>query len=100
MSLIKFLSSKTFLKQLGLAVVAIVVLSFILLKWLNISTNHGDFHTVPNLTGKSISVAQIELEQNNLELDAQLFFSKYSQFSTINNLINDNTNQILNQFQL
>ena len=68
MSLIKFLSSKTFLKQLGLAVVAIVVLSFILLKWLNISTNHGDFQTVPNLTGKSISVAQIELEQNNLEL--------------------------------
>ena len=63
MSLIKFLSSKTFLKQLGLAVVAIVVLSFILLKWLNISTNHGDFHTVPNLTGKSISVAPNTFEK-------------------------------------
>ena len=86
MSLIKFLSSKTFLKQLGLAVVAIVVLSFILLKWLNISTNHGDFQTVPNLTGKSISVAQIELEQNNLELkiqDSANFNPKYARFSVI-----------------
>ena len=86
MSLIKFLSSKTFFKQLGLAVVAIVVLSFILLKWLNISTNHGDFETVPNLTGKSISVAQIELEQNNLELkiqDSANYNPKYPRFSVI-----------------
>lgn len=86
MSLIKFLSSKTFFKQLGLAVIAIIVLSFILLKWLNISTKHGDFQTVPNLTGKSISVAQIELEQNNLELkiqDSANFNPKYARFSVI-----------------
>ena len=64
MSIIKFLSSKTFLKQILLAIVAIVVLSFIMLKWLNISTNHGEFETVPDLTGKSISVAQIALKEN------------------------------------
>ena len=54
MSLIKFLTSKTFFKQILLAVVALVVLCFILLKWLNITTNHGEFETVPDLTGKSI----------------------------------------------
>ncbi len=86
MSLIKFLSSKTFLKQIILAVVAFVVLSFILLKWLNISTNHGEFETVPNLTGKSINVAQIELEQNNLVIkiqDSANYNPKYPKFSVI-----------------
>jgi len=86
MSLIKFLSSKTFLKQIILAVVALAVLCFILLKWLNISTNHGNFETVPNLTGKSISVAQIELEQNNLVLkiqDSANYNPKYPKFSVI-----------------
>ena len=42
MSLIKFLTSKTFFKQLVLAVVAIIVLVFFALKWLKFSTNHGD----------------------------------------------------------
>ena len=50
MSIIKFLASKTFLKQLALAIVAIVF-CFIMLKWLNVSTNHGEFETVPDLTG-------------------------------------------------
>jgi len=86
MSLIKFITSKTFLKQVVLAVVATVVLCFILLKWLNISTNHGDFETVPNLKGKSMDVAKIELEQNNLELkiqDSANFNPKYPRFSVI-----------------
>ena len=60
MSLVKFLTSKTFLKQILLAIVALVVLSFLVLKWLKISTNHGDFETVPELKGKSISVAKLE----------------------------------------
>ncbi len=86
MSLIKFLTSKTFFKQILLAAVALVVLSFILLKWLNIETNHGKFETVPNLTGKSISVAQIELEQNHLVMqiqDSANFNPKYPKFSVI-----------------
>jgi len=71
MSIIKFLTSKTFLKQVALAAVALVVLCFIMLKWLSVSTNHGDFETVPDLTGKSIEVAQIELEENNLVMQIQ-----------------------------
>ncbi len=86
MSLIKFLISKTFFKQVLLAVVALVVLCFILLKWLNVATNHGEFETVPNLTGKSISVAKIELEQNHLVMqiqDSANFNPKYPKFSVI-----------------
>ena len=86
MSLIKFITSKIFFKQVLLGVVATVVLCFILLKWLHISTNHGDFETVPNLKGKSMDVAKIELEHNNLELkiqDSANFNPKYPRYSVI-----------------
>jgi len=86
MSLIKFLSSKTFLYQILLAIAALVVLSFILLKWLNVSTNHGKFETVPDLTGKSLSIAKMELEKNNLVLqiqDSANYNPKYPKFAVI-----------------
>ncbi|WNH07998.1 PASTA domain-containing protein [Thalassobellus suaedae] len=86
MSIIKFFASKTFLKQILLAVVGLVVICFIALKWLNVSTNHGDFETVPNLTGKSISVAKIELNENNLVMqiqDSANFNPDYPKFSVI-----------------
>lgn len=86
MSLIGFLKSKVFLKQLVLALIAIVVIVFITLKWLNISTNHGEFETVPDLKGKSIKVAKIELDENNLAmeiLDSSNFNPDYPKFSVI-----------------
>ncbi|GAL64486.1 MULTISPECIES: PASTA domain-containing protein [Algibacter] len=86
MSIIKFLVSKTFFKQLALAIVAIVVLCFIMLKWLNVSTNHGEFETVPDLKGKSINVAEIELGENNLVMqiqDSANFNPNYPKFSVI-----------------
>jgi len=86
MSLIKFLTSKTFLKQIILAVLALIVLCFIILKWLNITTNHGEFETVPDLTGKSIDVAQIELKENNLVMqiqDSANYNPDYPKFSVI-----------------
>jgi len=86
MSIVKFLSSKTFLVQLGLAIIAIIVLSFLVLRWLSYTTNHGDFEIVPNLKGKSIGVAQIELDENNLVMqiqDSANFNPKYPKFSVI-----------------
>lgn len=71
MSIIKFIISKAFLKQIAIAVVAIVVLCFVILKWLNVSTNHGSFETVPDLKGKSIDVARIELTDNKLVMEIQ-----------------------------
>lgn len=86
MSIIKFLTSKIFLKQLLLAIVAVVVLCFIMLKWLNMTTNHGDFETVPELKGKSIDVARVALEDNNLVMkiqDSANYNPDYPKFSVI-----------------
>lgn len=86
MSIIKFLTSKVFFKQLALAVLATVVICFIMLKWLNITTNHGDFETVPDLKGKSIDVAKMELEDNNLVMqiqDSANFNPNYPKYSVI-----------------
>jgi len=86
MSIIKFLKSKEFFKQILLAVVALFVFCFIMLKWLNMTTNHGDFETVPDLKGKSIDVAKIELEENNLVMqiqDSANYNPNYPKFSVI-----------------
>jgi beta-lactam-binding protein with PASTA domain len=71
MSLLKFLTSKIFLKQIGLAVVALIVLCFLLLQWLKVDTNHGEFIQVPELQGKTLNVAEITLKDNNLQLEIQ-----------------------------
>ncbi len=86
MSILKFLTSKTFLKQILLAILALVVLCFIILRWLKSTTNHGEFETVPELKGKSISVAKLELEENSLVMqiqDSSNFNPNYPKFSVI-----------------
>ena len=86
MGFIKFLFSKIFLKQIVLALIAIVVICFLMLQWLKSSTNHGDFETVPDLTGKSVNVAELELKDNNLVIqiqDSANFNPDYPKFSVI-----------------
>jgi len=86
MSIIKFLTSKVFLKQILLSIVALIVLCFLILKWLNASTNHGEFETVPDLTGKSINIAELELNEKNLVMqiqDSANFNPDYPKFSVI-----------------
>jgi len=86
MSLRKFLTSKVFLKQLILAVVALVVLCFLILKWLDYRTNHGSFVTVPDLAGKAIETVEIELKDNDLTMEIQdsaNYNPKYPKYSVI-----------------
>ena len=71
MSLLKFLYSKTFFKQLVLAIVALIVLCFFLLRWLDSTTNHGEFIVVPDLKGKSLETVDIELKDKNLVMEVQ-----------------------------
>ena len=54
MSLIQFLKSKTFFKQLGLAIVALLVIVFLTMQWLKSTTNHGEFIEVPDLKGENL----------------------------------------------
>ncbi|MGC6429989.1 MAG: PASTA domain-containing protein [Jejuia sp.] len=86
MSFFKFLISKSFFKQLALAIVVLLVLCFLMLRWLKSTTNHGEFETVPDLKGKSISVAQMELEENSLVMqiqDSANFNPDYPKFAVI-----------------
>jgi len=57
---------KVILKQLGIAVVIIIILVFLITKWLNVSTNHGEFKTVPDLAKLSFEDAKAKLEENEL----------------------------------
>ena len=86
MSLIKFLTSKVFFKQIALAVVAVVVFCFLILKWLDVTTNNGEFITVPDLKGKSVETVRIELEDNDLVMEIQdsaNYNPKYPKYSVI-----------------
>lgn len=86
MSLIKFLTSKVFLKQIVLAVVAIIVLVFFALRYLKYSTNHGDFVEVPELKGKTLEVVQIEIDDNDLRMvvqDSANYNPNYPKYSVI-----------------
>ena len=86
MSLFKFVFSKTFLIQLALALVAAVLICFLLLKWLNVTTNHSEFVVVPQVTEMSFEEAQAKLEEADLNieiLDTANFNPKYPPFAVI-----------------
>ena len=71
MNFIKFLFSKSFVKQLIYALIVLVFFVFSSLKWLKSYTNHGSFVSVPNLTGKSYQVAHTLLQENTLRSEVQ-----------------------------
>lgn len=86
MSIVKFLTSKEFFKQLAIAVVAVLILVFLVLKWLKITTNHGDFVEVPVLKGKTLDVVQIELDDKDLVMvvqDSANYNPNYPRYSVI-----------------
>ena len=86
MSLIKFLISKVFFRQIALAVIAVFVICFMMFKWLNIITNHNEFIVVPDLKGKSLETVKIELRDHKLDFklqDSANFNPKYPRFSII-----------------
>lgn len=67
MTLKEFLKSKIFFKQLAIAVVILIALVFIILQWLNFSTNHGEKIPVPDLSKMTVEKAAETLEELDLE---------------------------------
>lgn len=67
MTLKEFLKSKIFFKQLAIAVVILIALVFIILQWLNFSTNHGEKIPVPDLSRMTVEKAAETLEELDLE---------------------------------
>jgi eukaryotic-like serine/threonine-protein kinase len=70
MSVGKFLFSLTFLKQVLIAIVIIVVSLFLFTYWLGFTTNHGQEIIVPNLSKMTLEQAEDKL--NALDLDYEL----------------------------
>lgn len=69
MSFFKFITSKTFFIQIGLAIVALFVIGFLVLQWLKITTNHGEFVVVPDLSQKSLRLAKEQAENKLLRIE-------------------------------
>jgi len=77
MSLLKFLFSRIFIKQLALGIVFVLVM-FLLLKFvLSAYTNHGDSVPVPDLKGMTLNEAGDLLESNDLSF--QVIDSVYNE---------------------
>src|SRR6056297_4287412 len=81
-----FLKSKTFLIQLGLALVVTVVLVFVTLSWLKSTTNHGEFVEVPDFAKLSVMEMRQSVEDAGLRyevLDSANFNPDFPRFSII-----------------
>jgi beta-lactam-binding protein with PASTA domain len=84
MTFFQFVFSKAFLKQLLLAIVALLILAFLILWWLRISTNHNETIEVPNLA--KLSLDKVEEKLNEMDLRYEILdsanynpdFPKYS----------------------
>lgn len=86
MSLRKFLTSKTFFIQLAIAIGIIIVLVFVMMKWLSFTTNHGEEITVPDLSKLSVEVAEEKLNALDLEyvlLDTTEYQKDFPKFSVV-----------------
>ncbi|MEM0518311.1 MULTISPECIES: PASTA domain-containing protein [Aequorivita] len=86
MTFIQFVFSKAFLKQLLLAIVALLVLGFLTLWWLRMSTNHNETIEVPNLAKLSLDKVEEKLDEMDLRyeiLDSANYNPEYPKYSVI-----------------
>lgn len=86
MSLVQFVFSKKFLVQLAIAGVLAIGFFFVISKWLNVTTNHGQKIEVPNLSKLSLDEVETTLDELNLAyviLDSASFNPNYPKKSVI-----------------
>lgn len=86
MTFFGFIFTKTFLKQLLIAFVAIIVISMLILWWLRFSTNHNEKIEVPNLSKMSLDKVEEVLDDMDLRyeiLDSANYNPDYPRFSVI-----------------
>lgn len=82
----RFLKSRTFFIQLGLALLVIVFLVFVVLQWLSSTTNHSEFVEVPDFSKMSVMEMRKAVEEADLRyevLDSANFNPDYPRFSII-----------------
>ncbi len=89
MTFFRYLLTKAFLKQLLYAVLAIIVLSFLMLWWLRSTTNHNQRIEVPNLAKLSLDKVEEQLDELDLRyeiLDSANYNPDYPRFTVIEQL--------------
>jgi len=69
MNLLKFLFSKTFLKQIVLAIFVTIALVIGLFFWLNYYTSQDDYITVPDLSKLNMDIVEKKLDGMNLNYE-------------------------------
>ncbi|WP_281540852.1 PASTA domain-containing protein [Maribacter aestuarii] len=83
---LNFLRSKTFLIQIGLALIVTILLVFGVLQWLKSTTNHGEFVEVPDFSKLSVMEMRKSVEEAGLRyevLDSANYNPEYPRFSII-----------------
>ncbi|MGD1947216.1 MAG: PASTA domain-containing protein [Croceivirga sp.] len=83
---LNFLRSKTFLIQLVLAIVVLIVICFMTLRWLKRTTNHGEFVEVPDFSKMSVMDMRRTAEEARLRyevLDSTDFNPEFPRFSIL-----------------
>ena len=86
MNFIRFLFSRSFLKQIIFSLIVVLLASLITLKWLKSYTNHGAYVEVPNLLGLSATAADIALKKFDLVSqiqDSSNYIPKYASGAVI-----------------
>ncbi|SFR31751.1 PASTA domain-containing protein [Robiginitalea myxolifaciens] len=81
-----FLRSRVFLINLGLALLAIVLITLATLQWLSSSTDHGEYVKVPDLAGLSVPDMRKAIEEAGLRyevVDSANYDPEYPRFSII-----------------
>jgi beta-lactam-binding protein with PASTA domain len=86
MSFLKFIVSRTFLKQVILAIVIVIALIFVTKWWLGSTTNHDERIAVPNIKGMTLNLVSQELDNAHLRyyiIDSANYNPDYPRYSVI-----------------
>ncbi|MBS3737521.1 PASTA domain-containing protein [Mesohalobacter halotolerans] len=86
MSFFKFLLSKTFFKNLIIAVFVSFAIIVGLFYWLNYYTNHNDYIEVPDLSKLEMDIVEKKLDQMGLRyviMDSTAYNPEYPSFSVV-----------------
>ncbi|MDO4229098.1 MAG: PASTA domain-containing protein [Capnocytophaga sp.] len=85
-NIISKIKEKPIFSHLLLALLVLIVLSFLMLKFLKVWTNHGEYVVVPDLSKKTLTEVEFILKENKLRyevLDSTDYDPKYPAFSVI-----------------
>ena len=86
MSFFRFLKSKSFFKQIGIALIGLLLFIFILQWWLGFTTNHDQKIEVPDLNKMSLTEVETKLKELNLDfkvIDSASYNPNYPKQSVI-----------------